>query len=435
MKIYLVSKSERRRVLLRRIGLRFEILEPRIKEKIAGTPQEVVIRNSFKKAIWGAKKIKEGLIISADTVVFCKGKIIAKPKSKSEAFKTLKLLIKNPHYVFTGLTLIKKQVQNLEILTQVEKTKIYMDQIPDFQIKAYLEKENFKEWAGGFNIQEKGALFIKKIEGCFYNVVGLPLNRFQKMLKRLSINILLILMIFLLGCVEFNPVTLRKELILISEDREFQIGLNLAKKIEKEFKIIKDSRQLRRLNKILARLLKVQERKGTVFYIDIIDNKEINAFTIPGGHIYVFKGLLEFVENDDELAYVLAHEIAHQVARHPIKKLQTLLGINVLQILVSHTESSEFIKGLDLALASILSAYSQEDEFLADSLAVKYLKRAGFSPESSICFLERLHKKQAEKIRPLSYFRTHPYITQRIINIKKILRMPLSFEDLVNQDL
>ncbi len=433
MKIFLASKSERRRSLLKKTKLRFKVLEPKVKEEKEGLPQNVVILNSFKKAMWAAKRIKEGLIISADTIVYCNKRIFTKPKNRLQAFKALKILTENPHEVFTGLTLIKKEKKNLRILTDFEKTKVYMDKLKNSHLKAYLKKEDFKAWAGGFNVEEKGSLFIKRVEGCFYNVVGLPLNKLRKMLEKFSINILIILLVLCLGCVEFNPVTLRKEIVFISEEKEFQIGLNLAKAIEKQFKIIKNPTELKRLNSILKRLSKVQERKTMIFYIDIIDKKEINAFTIPGGHIYVFSGLLDFVKDEDELAYVLAHEIAHQVARHPIKKLESLLGINILQILSSRIDSPEFVRGLDLALASILSAYSIEDEFLADSLAIKYLKKAGFNPEKSISFLKRLQKEESKKIRPLSYFRTHPYITQRITNIKKILKLPLSFEDLVNE--
>ncbi len=197
---------------------------------------------------------------------------------------------------------------------------------------------------------------------------------------------------------------------------------------------MKDPRREERVHRILERLTAVQERRDLVYHVEILNKDDVNAFTLPGGYIYVFKGLLDFVESDDELAYVIAHEIGHNTAKHPVKKLQGALGSQFLLLASLGANSARFSRGLELALVSIFTEYSQEDEFLADSLGVKYAEEAGFNPRASIEFLERLEdyfkKKPPSQI---SYFRTHPYIPQRIANIKKILGIPLDLKDFLNR--
>ena len=140
------------------------------------------------------------------------------------------------------------------------------------------------------------------------------------------------------------------------------------------------------------------------------------------------------MDSDDEIAYVLSHEIAHIVARHSIKRLQALLGYNLLILLTTGIDSSyKARKALSLAFATIISGYSQEDELTADRLALKYVKKAGFNPLAGITVLEKLYKiEKKEAPHTFSYFRTHPFISQRIKNIKQYLGVPLEFSDILN---
>jgi len=248
--------------------------------------------------------------------------------------------------------------------------------------------------------------------------------------------IFLVLIILVLGgcATEYNPATGRQELIFISSSQEVNLGRRLSKKVEEEFKLCKDPQYLERLYKVAERLVKVQSREDIVYHFDILDKDDINAFTLPGGYIYVFKGLMEFIKSDDELAFVLGHEIAHNVAKHAIKKLQGYLGSQLLLVLSTQAKSAGFIQGMELALRSIFSSYSREDEFLADKLGVQYAKEAGYNPCASIEFLMRLHSYQMKQpSKSISYFRTHPYIPQRISALKKELGLPLDLSDFMNK--
>ena len=119
-----------------------------------------------------------------------------------------------------------------------------------------------------------------------------------------------------------------------------------------------------------------------------------------------------------------------------IKRLQAAIGYNVLLLLGSQVRTSgniSQVQGLDIILSTILSGYSQEDEFLADKLAVEYSQEAGFNTKEGLIVLEKLEEAgKKEGLRNISYFRSHPFIPQRISRIKQVLGLPLEFKDVVN---
>jgi predicted Zn-dependent protease len=240
--------------------------------------------------------------------------------------------------------------------------------------------------------------------------------------------------ILLGGCftTEYNVGTHQQDIIFYSTGKEVTIGSNLAKKIASEFKISSNPYYIERIRNIGGKISKVCDRQEINYYFYVIEDSKKNAFSIPGGYVYIYKGLMDIL-SDDELAFVIAHEVGHIVSRHAIKRLQAAMGYNLL-ILASVTVPSDaqFTKGISFALGQILSGYSRQDEFNADALAVEYSKRAGFDPQTGVQVLEKLYKEGKKEIRPLSYFRTHPYIAQRIRKVKEILRLPLDVDDYIN---
>jgi len=188
-KIILASKSKARRALLRQIGLKFRVEASRAKE--ARFPKKncsnSVIRNALRKAKDVAKRFGSGVVIGADTVVLAGGRIIGKPKNEKSAFNTLKFLSKRPQWVYTGLAVI--DIDNNRIFTAYEKTKIYMQRLSDTEIRNYFKKVSPLDKAGAFDIQGPGGIFIDRVEGCFYNVVGLPLAKLAGMLKKAGVDV------------------------------------------------------------------------------------------------------------------------------------------------------------------------------------------------------------------------------------------------------
>ena len=193
-KIYLASDSKARKKLLKIFGLNFKVLPSKIREKTAAgslSYTQLVKTNALKKAADVASRVKNGVVIAADTIVVCGGKVFGKPKDLSGARKMLKVLAGKPQWLYTGLAIIDKD--NKKVKTACEKTKIYMDKLTDKEIDNYFAAVSPLDKAGSFDIQGKGAFFIRRIEGCFYNVVGLPLRRLYLILKSLDLKVFMFL--------------------------------------------------------------------------------------------------------------------------------------------------------------------------------------------------------------------------------------------------
>ncbi|MBN1527279.1 MAG: septum formation protein Maf [Candidatus Omnitrophica bacterium] len=188
-KIILASASKARRRLLEQIGLKFKVATSRIKEdrRLRGACSDLVVSNALKKARDVARRQACGIVIAADTVVLVGKKIIGKPESIKDAFRTLKLLSKSPQWVYSGIAVI--DIDRGKAYTEHEKTKIWMYPLTDAEIRRYFRKVSPLDKAGSFDIQGMGGIFIDRIEGCFYNVVGLPLAKLARMLKKAGVDI------------------------------------------------------------------------------------------------------------------------------------------------------------------------------------------------------------------------------------------------------
>ncbi|MCM8773727.1 MAG: Maf family protein [Candidatus Omnitrophica bacterium] len=188
-RIILASSSQARKKLLEQIGLKFEVIIPSVKEfrVTKANYKSLVIRNALLKAENITKRLKRGIVISADTVVVAGKTIIGKPKDIKDAFRILRILSKEPHWVYTGLvvTNIERKIKFFDY----DKTKVWMCPLSDDYIRAYLRRAKPLDKAGSFDIQGLGGIFIDRIEGCFYNVVGLPLAKLVKLLNRVGIDI------------------------------------------------------------------------------------------------------------------------------------------------------------------------------------------------------------------------------------------------------
>ncbi len=245
--------------------------------------------------------------------------------------------------------------------------------------------------------------------------------------------------LFFSGCVttEYNIGSRTQDIYFISTQREVNMGRNLHRQVTRQFEVSSSPHDVGRVQEIAKRLVEVSGRRELNYYFYLIDKEDedqemINAFSLPGGYIYIFKDLFDLLDQD-ELAFVLAHEMAHVVTRHHIKRLQAAMGYNLLLIGSAAAPSDrDFTRGLSFALEQIFAAHSRRDEFEADRLAAQYAKEAGFDPIAGVRVLELLYQKSKEKRRPLSYFRTHPYPAQRISQIKRSLHLPLDPEDYIH---
>lgn len=239
-----------------------------------------------------------------------------------------------------------------------------------------------------------------------------------------------------IGCSSvYNPATGKEEPIFTpSEGNEGQSGQKISKAVEEKFKSVDNYGLQTKIQKIGASLASHSDRKDVSYHFEVLDEKEVNAFAIPGGYIYIFKGLIDKTDSDDEIAGVLAHEIGHTAARHVAKRVHGSLGLNALAILITSVGSDpESKQQAYQGLMELMLEYSREDELEADRLAVKYMTLAGYNPQGIITFLEKLRKIEFEKpIQRPRVYKTHPYIADRIKTVKQQISGKIDFEDYIN---
>jgi len=188
-KIILASGSEARLKLLNSFGLKVILKPQKIKESrcLKNGPAQSVVNNALLKAKTAAKKLKAGLVIGADTIVLAGNRLIGKPKDLSDACKTIRLLSRKPHWVYSGIAVI--DLDSGKTHTAWDKTKVYMSSLDEAQIKKYCRKFSPLDKAGSFDIQGPGGLLVERIEGCFYNVVGLPLVKLARILRKSGVDL------------------------------------------------------------------------------------------------------------------------------------------------------------------------------------------------------------------------------------------------------
>lgn len=181
MKIILASGSPRRRELLDSLGWSFSIVVPSVDESMNRNeaPEELAIRLAGKKARAAAAMSSDLPVVAADTVVEIEGRILGKPLDLQEAVEMLSLLQGKCHRVITGLALM---IQD-RITSRAEITRVCFRPLEKNEIEAYVRVEHCLDKAGGYAIQGRGSLLVENIEGCYYNVVGLPLYLLSSMLE------------------------------------------------------------------------------------------------------------------------------------------------------------------------------------------------------------------------------------------------------------
>lgn len=233
---------------------------------------------------------------------------------------------------------------------------------------------------------------------------------------------LIFILCVLSGCATvYNQATGRQETMLISTADEVRIGQKMAAEIEKKYKPDEDIFVQARLRAIGNVIAAVSDRKDLTYYFKVLKDKDVNAFTTPGGYVYVFRGLIDKTGSDSELASVVAHEIGHVAARHAAKKMEIDMGYNLLMSIVfSGKSNADTARYIDIGFNLIALGYSREDELFADKLGIRYLIKAGYDPYGMVSFMEKMEKMEKEEGgAPIYILSSHPYMSQRIEEARK----------------
>lgn len=188
MKLVLASTSAQRKILMEKFGIPFEVVPSEYDEIMDESipPSELAIQLSLGKAQTVAKRYDDSLVIGADTFAYSDNKYFGKPKNKEDAMKMIKTLTLKPHVLITGYTLINTKTN--ETFSDYSEAKVTMRQISDKEIEEYIEHTKPFDKAGGYSIEGQAGLFIEKIEGDLYAILGLPISKIASTFKEQGIE-------------------------------------------------------------------------------------------------------------------------------------------------------------------------------------------------------------------------------------------------------
>jgi len=232
------------------------------------------------------------------------------------------------------------------------------------------------------------------------------------------------------GCA-INPITGKREFMLIPEEQDVEIGQKYAPEIEKQMggKIADPAIQAY-VNSVGQKVAKVSHKPDIKYSYVALEDKNINAFALPGGFIFITKGMLQSLRTEAQLAGILAHETVHVVARDSANAMSKEIGVEMLMSAVTSEESA----GGGLATVAQLSTqilslkYSRSDERDADLGALDYLVSAGYTPYGMVESMEILAAQNSE--RPIEFLSTHPHPESRLDYLReKIATMQFNLQN------
>lgn len=213
---------------------------------------------------------------------------------------------------------------------------------------------------------------------------------------------------------------------LLSKQDEIRIGKEAAAQIEKEHKLDTDPQRVALVQetgqRVLEGMRKVEGKRAPdfPFSFKVLESKEINAFALPGGPVYVYRGLMEQIGDDEHmLAAVIAHEVGHVVGRHAAKQISSSI---LADIAISLGTKGDTQKVAGVATSLMMLQYSREDEYDSDRRSILYTHAAGYDPEGLIRFFDKLQKLEKSPMKGLlANLRTHPLTENRILRAKKLI--------------
>ena len=209
---------------------------------------------------------------------------------------------------------------------------------------------------------------------------------------------------------------------LISTAQEIAIGRRAAAELEAEFGLAADPAPHAAVTQIGARLAAISTRPSLPWTFRVLNSSQVNAISLPGGFIYVTRGMLSFVQSPDELAFVLAHEVGHVEERHHVALIQRDFFFTIVLSLVLGRDPGTVQIG-NLVGALLGRGFSREAEFEADTAGITLAHRAGFNAGAGLPFMERLRVAEGrDPSRVEVLFRTHPALAERIVRVRARLR-------------
>lgn len=228
------------------------------------------------------------------------------------------------------------------------------------------------------------------------------------------------------GCTHKAPYTKRSQMILMSHSQELALGEQSYKQALSKAKVITGTRDANRVKNIGYKIAKVVNRSDYKWEFNLVKNKAKNAFCLPGGKVVVYTGILDVAKNDDQLATVIAHEIAHALARHGAERMSTGMvaqGAQVLGNILIGSKAPQLSQTFNIAYGlgaqyGVLLPYGRMQETEADEIGLYIMHKAGYNVYEALNFWQNMSEGKKESNE---FFSTHPSSATRIKDIKRVI--------------
>ena len=245
---------------------------------------------------------------------------------------------------------------------------------------------------------------------------------------KISRNLTLILLssIIIAGCTHKTPYTNRSQMIFMSQKEELALGEKSYKDTLSQVKVITGTKDANRVRDIGSKIAKVTQRDDFSWEFNLVQSDDANAFCLPGGKVVVYTGILKYAKNDDQLATVMSHEIAHALARHGAERVSTSMvqqGVGIIGSVVVGSTAPQFQGAFDQAYGlgsslGVMLPYGRMQESEADEIGIHLMHKAGYNINEAINFWQNMGEgKQSGS----DFFSTHPSSSKRVDDIKNVI--------------
>lgn len=233
-------------------------------------------------------------------------------------------------------------------------------------------------------------------------------------------------LIILAGCTHKTPYTNRSQMIFMSQKEELALGEKSYKETLSDSKVVIGTKDANRVKNIGTRIAQVANRPDFNWEFNLVQSDDVNAFCLPGGKVVVYTGILKVAQNDDQLATVISHEIAHALARHGAERVSQGMiqqGVGLLGSVVIGTTAPQFQGAFDQAYGigtslGVMLPYGRMQESEADEIGIYLMHKAGYNINEAVNFWQNM---SAGKEKGSDFFSTHPSSDTRVKDIQKII--------------
>ena len=231
------------------------------------------------------------------------------------------------------------------------------------------------------------------------------------------------------------PLTGRSRFLLIDEGTELELGTDTYQEVLSNSKLSSDAAQIGRIQAMGNRIAAVTGRSDYRWEFNLIDADSVyNAFCLPGGKVAVYTGILKLARSDDELATVMAHEIAHAIARHGAERMSQMLVIQLGGIALDQAMKNKSAQTIELARTAYgagtgllyILPYSRQHETEADYMGLIFMAKAGYDPRAAVRFWETMQREH-EGREPIEFLSTHPASDRRIVDLEAAMPEALRY--------